>query len=378
MKNSKTIVPGRDAIVKIASFDWNSLMRLERLMGLIVSRTALRCCVVVLASCGFILLSGCDGNREKSRNADSIHSNTGRLRPNVGSMADRATKSGGRKSESRRFCSSLFDTTREQAEALLRDESNLAMFLSLTPEEVDGLMRRVQQEDRRKGESPHRLNVLGFYFEKQSQKNPDIVASYIDSTPGNQSALAALALARHQPELAFTCSLRASANHAHEEYGGQIPLARAVGQIASADAELACKLINATDISDPAVVRAMMEGFAEFDREKYYQPSDVAELIGKLKRAYLNAYPIPAELTRMYCGTSMEPEVVLASFPIDGDEWQRQGAIAYINGCAKRGEIEFVSGFLQSSRGGMLTAEERQNVQALLEHSGEISGSVDR
>ena len=201
-----------------------------------------------------------------------------------------------------------------------------------------------------------------------AKTDPEAVARFLEAdTCPEINGKPAVWLAISNPELAMasTVTTMGGKDRGSDEFINLELVARVV---AGQDTRLAIRLINSSGMSENGLVAAICGAVEGFDFEKL-SPAEFSGLLASFPEESLRETPRVARATCFY--RFFKPEEVLAAFPLDGEPWQRTGAIAYLESAATNGNVE-VRKFLESPQSNPLTEEERNNLLNRLGASSRI------
>lgn len=326
--------------------------------------------VILCVACS-ILSTGCDdappGKDPKHPDAPSRNS-AGRTPAAVAS--NEATKRLSSEARAAHFLKSLARLTPQEISKALKEPATLDLLMSLSPESVRSLYDDVLKSNAAK-EDMDALNAAKFlmdtYLRELSVRSPEVLAAYVERADGLKIISPSLFLAKSSPELAFSTIERLLSNTGSKAGSGTaLALTTTVTTIAQGDPKLAIQLINGSTLRDKKLMQEVIVGFAGGVNVENYNPSQLAALLAGFSSEMLDSYPEVAQVTHHFYNSP--PSEVLPSFPLDGEPWQRAGAITYLEAAAFKGMNGdmYVTEFLESPEAGLLTDEERARLRHTL------------
>ena len=268
------------------------------------------------------------------------------------------------------FLDSLVHLSSDDIQQKLKDPDTLRLLLDLSPEEFlkwsDGA--GIRGNESASNETIIAGNLLWKeYYRALAREKPMVLKTFIEEGRSDEIGRPALFLAEQHPEVAFSTleeiiKKRESGRWSAETLAMQIVCA----EIVRANPELAIRLINDSSLQNADAMQGAITGFLSGFNIQNHTPADVADLISKFSSEKLCAYPNLGGITCRY--DNCPPNEVLAAFPLDGQPWQRYGAITYLEAAAYKGANgdTYVTEFLNSPQASALTDQEKARLLHIL------------
>ncbi len=322
----------------------------------------------VVVGCVCVLCVGsCDDQHNQGESNSTTKQSSARTRSPNDSVREARVISATRANN---LLDSLVRLSCDDIQEKLKDPDTLRLLLSLSPEEF---LKWSDAAGIRNNESASNETIMAGnllraeYYRAMAREKPAVLKGFLVEGEGCEIALPAFFLAEQHPEIAFATlegilMERKSERHSSETIAMQV----ACEAIVKANPELAIQLINASPLQNIIAIEGAISGFLSGFDPQNYTPADAAALISKFSSEKLSAFPNVGGITFRYYNSP--PNEVLGVFPLDGQPWQRYGAITYLEATANKGADGdiFVTDFLNSPQANTLTEQEKARLLHIL------------
>jgi hypothetical protein len=209
--------------------------------------------------------------------------------------------------------------------------------------------------------------IIQIYCYHMARTNPvALVHGFQETDNASIASTLAQALGTFEPELAIDMI---TGLDQFDSYSRDYWIGVAVGSAAKADTERAIRVLESLKLNEDAmeyVVQALVSGQDAETIGNQGGVKRINEIVNAFSPAALAANP--EAIARFAAYVAFQPmDAVLEVFPIDGEPWQRMGAMTYLKAFAPVGTpgSEKVGQFLDSDQAVHLTPVERAELEKL-------------